>query len=309
MGYLIGLVAAVFLGAGFVLQQDAAQRVPKGEFLRPRLLLDLLRKPRWLAGIATMITGQLVSVWVLGHLMLSQAEPLLATNLLFALLLAIPLSGQAVHKSEVIGAVVLIAAVTSLSLARTASSPQVSVGSASYWPYAAAVIVAGVLTFAEFGRRSSGTQRAVLTGTSAGLVFGIQDALTRRSMHILYAHQLSGLLTSWPIYSLAGIAVVGLWLMQSAFNAAPLHASLPAITAAEPVAGIVLGIVVFGDKVHDAPALIALQVCGFIALLGGVVLVARAPALTGLSKVHLPHHDQAPPTTQSPPPAQKTPSD
>jgi hypothetical protein len=79
--------------------------------------------------------------------------------------------------------------------------------------------------------------------------------------------------------------------MESAFNAAPLRASLPAITAGEPVCGIVLGIVVFGDPMHVSPALIALQAGGFAALVLGVILVARAPALTTLLRVHLPHRE------------------
>ena len=51
MWYFIGLLAAVLLGAGFVLQQDAAQRVPQSDFLRLRLVADLLRQPSWLAGL------------------------------------------------------------------------------------------------------------------------------------------------------------------------------------------------------------------------------------------------------------------
>jgi hypothetical protein len=66
---------------------------------------------------------------------------------------------------------------------------------------------------------------------------------------MLENHHLIGLLTSWPGYCLIVVSVAGLWLMQSAFNAAPLHASLPAITAAEPVTGIALGSVIFGDSV------------------------------------------------------------
>ena len=50
--------------------------------------------------------------------------------------------------------------------------------------------------------------------------------------------------------------------MQNAFNAAPLHASLPAVTAAEPAAGIVLGVVVFGDVIHISAWLLALQAAG-----------------------------------------------
>ena len=69
--------------------------------------------------------------------------------------------------------------------------------------------------------------------------------------------------------------------MQGAFNVAPLHTSLPGITAAEPVAGIVLGIVVFGDSIRVSPGLILLEASGLIALLIGVILVARSPALRG----------------------------
>jgi hypothetical protein len=41
------------------------------------------------------------------------------------------------------------------------------------------------VVFAELGRRRPADQRAILTGTSAGLVFGIADALTRRTVQIL----------------------------------------------------------------------------------------------------------------------------
>ena len=62
------------------------------------------------------------------------------------------------------------------------------------------------------------------------------------------------MLHSWSAYCLVATGAVGLLLMQSAFNAGPLHASLPTITAGEPVAGILLGIVVFGDQISLSPA-------------------------------------------------------
>jgi hypothetical protein len=99
------------------------------------------------------------------------------------------------------------------------------------------------------------------------------------------AHPFTALLTTWPGYSLIGASLVGLWLMECAFNAAPLHASLPAISAAEPAAGILLGIRVFGDAIRTSPAMIAMQAAGLVALVLGVVLVARAPALTVLRPV------------------------
>ncbi len=131
--------------------------------------------------------------------------------------------------------------------------------------------------------------RGLLTGTSAGLVLGIQDALTRVTVRSLGSvHSAALLLTSWPAYCLVAVGVVALWLMQSAFNSAPLHASLPGVTAAEPVAGMVLGVVAFREKVPASPLLVALQVAGLLALVGGVILVARSPVLTGLRQYRVP---------------------
>jgi drug/metabolite transporter (DMT)-like permease len=294
MEYVLGIMAAVLLGVGFVLQQDVAQHAPQAHFERLRLVADLLRRPRWLAGLAIMIAGQVLAGWVIGHVPLSLAEPLLATNLLFALLLAVPLSGQRLRKSEVIGALLLIAGVTVLSVARTVQAPEVSVGRAAYWPFAGGVAGAVAYLLAHLGHKRSGGARAIWTGASAGVIFGVQDALTRRTLHVIDAHSFPTLLTTWPGYCLVAVAIVGLWLMQNAFSAAPLHFSLPAITACEPVTGIILGIVIFGDAVHPSAGMIALQAAGVAGLVAGVILVARAPALAGGLRPGRPRQPHAP---------------
>ncbi|HXW44543.1 MAG TPA: DMT family transporter [Streptosporangiaceae bacterium] len=281
MNLAITLVAAMLLGAGFVLQQYAAEQAPKAHFLRLALIADLLRRRRWLLGIAVMVAGQLASAWSVSHISLSLAEPLLSTNLLFALALAVPLSGQRLRLTELFGALILAGGVSALSVARTVHSPSATFRTPAGW-LGAAVIAAIAALFVQAGLRRSGTVRATLTGTAAGLVFGICDALTRLTVHIMESHPFVHLLTIWPGYSLIAANLVGLWLMQSAFNSAPLHASLPGISAAEPLAGIVLGVVVFGDAIRISPPMLALQAAGLAALVSGVVLVARAPALSQL---------------------------
>ena len=284
MDYAITLVAAVLLGIGFVLQQYAARQEPESRFLSLRILTDLLRKPRWLIGIVCMVAGQLLAAWSLGHLELTVVEPLLTTYLLFALILAVPMSKQAMHWTEVAGALILCVGVTLLSLSRSTKPIGLSFGSFSHWP--AAAIIAGiayVAVLAGVGRR--GPARATLTGLAAGLVFGIQDALTRQTLEILQGHPVTVLLTAWPPYCLLATGIVGLWLMQNAFSAGPLHASLPTIAAGEPVAGIVLGIVVFGDRIQISPGMLAIEAGGIAALIVGVVLVARSSAFGGLRKI------------------------
>ena len=277
----LALVAALLIGVGLVLQQHAAEQVPKAYFLRLQLIPELLRKRRWLLGLLIMVAGEITSAWVFGHLDLSIAEPLLATDLLFALVLAVPLAGERPRKSEILGAVLLAGGVTALSVSRSVRAQEVHFGSTAYWPAAAGIgLIALVLLRA--GRRRTGQQRATLTGTASGLIFGVSDALTRSTLQIVDTRGVLAVATTWPAYALAAASLVAVWLMESAFNAAPLHASLPAITAAEPVVGIVLGVVIFGDVIRVSPGTLALQAAGLIALVAGVILVARAPVLSGV---------------------------
>jgi drug/metabolite transporter (DMT)-like permease len=280
----ITLVAAMLLGVGFVLQQQAAEQAPQAHFLRLRLIVDLIRHRRWLLGFAVMVAGQLLSAWCVGHLALTLYEPLLATSLIFALALAVPLSRQRLCASELIGAVILSLGVAALSLSRQPGTPAVSFGSFTDWP-AAAGVAAVAYCFIHAGHRRSGATRATLTGIGAGLIFGISDALTRRTVQILDAHSVIGLLTSWPAYCLLAAALIANWLMQNSFSAAPLHASLPGITAAEPLAGILLGVVVFGDVIEISPGMLAVQTAGIAALVLGVIMVARGPVLSQLRYV------------------------
>src|SRR5580698_6713289 len=282
--YATTLVAAVLLGIGFVLQQYAARQEPESRFLSPRILTDLLRKPRWLVGIACMVAGQLLAAWSLGHLELTLVEPLLTTYLLFALILAVPMSKQAMSWVEVAGALILCTGVALLSLSRSTKPIGLSFGSFSHWP--AAAIIAGVAFVAvEVGHRSRGQVRATLVGLGAGLVFGIQDALTRQTLEILQGQPVTVLFTNWPPYCLLATGLVGIWLMQNAFSAGPLHNSLPTIAAGEPVAGIALGIVVFGDRIQVSPGMLAIEAGGIAALIVGTVAVARSSAFTGLRKI------------------------
>jgi drug/metabolite transporter (DMT)-like permease len=294
LGYALTLLAALLIGLGFVLQQNAAQAEPESRFLSLRLILDLLRTPRWLAGIASMVAGQILAAWSIGNLSLAFVEPLLTTNLVFALILAVPIAKAKLRFWEIFGAAVLCVGVALLSASRSAKPIGLSFGSVSHWP--AAALIAGIAFVAvQAGRRHPGRTRAMLTGTAAGLIFGIQDALTRQTLQILQSNGVSAMFTTWAPYALVGAGALGIWLMQSAFSVGPLPQSLPAIAAGEPVVGMLLGVLVFGDRIQITPGELALQAAGIAALIAGVIIVGRAPALSQLhawtppALPHVPH--------------------
>jgi drug/metabolite transporter (DMT)-like permease len=281
LDYGLTLLAALLVGTGFVLQQNAAQPEPDSRFLSLRLILDLFHKPRWLLGIGCMVAGQILAAWSIGNLPLAFVEPLLTTNLVFALLVAVPIAKATLRFWEIAGAVVLCCGVALLSVSRSAKPIGLSFGSFSHWPAAAAIAFIAFVCV-QVGRRHPGRTRAILTGTAAGLIFGIQDALTRQTLQAERHFGFAGLFLHWPPYALVGAGALGIVLMQSAFSSGPLNVSLPAISAGEPVVGILLGVVVFGDRVQDTPGELAIYTGGLAALVVGVVMVSRSPALSHL---------------------------
>ena len=178
---------------------------------------------------------------------------------------------------------------TLLSVSRSIKPIGLSFGSFSHW-YAAAIIAGIAFVAVLIGRRRTGpgARHPHRARRRPGLRHpGRADQAD--------AGDPAGELVHRPVqhlaaYALVGAGIVGIWLMQNAFSAAPLHASLPAIAAGEPLAGIALGIVVFGDRIQITPGMLAIQAGGIAALIVGVVAVARSSAFCGLRKIT---HDPA----------------
>ena len=276
--YAYGLAAACLLGLGFVLQQHAAQRAPLADMLSFRLLLDLVRDRVWLAGIGCMVAGQIFGVLALAKGDVSRVEPLLATNLLFAMALARRLSGQRLGWSGWIGVALLSGGVAAFIVAAQPNAARVPVGAVQQG-LVLAVLLAVSLVLVVIAKHLRLIKEPPLLAAAGGLLYGIQDALTRMATGIFSAGSLLVLLTTWQPYTIVALAVTGLLLVQSAFEAGPLRMSLPALTAAEPIAGIACGIGLLGDRLRVTPSALTWEITGLIAVVIGVLLLGRHPAM------------------------------
>lgn len=86
-------------------------------------------------------------------------------------------------------------------------------------------------------------------------------------------------MTGWEPYAVIVLGVTGLVLVQSAFEAAPLRSSLPALTAAQPLAGIACGVGFLGDQLRTDTGALAWEAAGLAAIVVGIVLLGRHPAM------------------------------
>ncbi|MEW2614057.1 DMT family transporter [Streptomyces sp. NPDC047880] len=274
----LALGAACCLGFGFVLQQNAAQRAPLSDFLSFRLLIDLVKVPRWLGGIALMAVGMGLGAAALGQGELSLVEPLLATNLLFALALSRRQSRQPLGRQGWSGLVLLAGGVTAFIVAGRPEGGAATADPVRQWVIIG-VMIGLALLLTTRGKRSRLSSGPVLLALAAGLLYGVQDALTRVSGQKVSDGGFAELLTGWEPYAVLALGVTGLVLVQSAFETASLRKSLPALTAAQPLAGIVCGVGFLGDRLRTDAVALSWEAGGLLAVVAGIVLLGMHPAM------------------------------
>ena len=282
--FLLGVGAACCLGLGFVLQQRAAARAPLADFLSFRLLLDLIRMPDWLLGIAFFVSGLVLGAVALAYGEVSLVEPLTATNLLFAMALSRWLTRQPLGWSGWGGVALLALGVTAFIVAGRPSGGSAPAGPLRHWLVFG--IVAGLaLLLTIRSRRLPPSSEAALLALAAGLLYGLQDALTRVCGQIIRDHGIAPLFVHWQPYGIAVLGLTGLLLVQSAFETAPLRMSLPSLTAAQPLAGIACGVGFLGDRLRVTPGALAWEAAGLAAVVIGIILLGRHPAMpTGVTE-------------------------
>ena len=270
----VALLAAVCYAAAMVLQQHEAQASDISLSLRPGLVADLARHPLWWAGLAANGAGYALRYVALARGSLVLVQPLLVTSLLFALPVSARWHHYHLRRQDWAGAAAIAAG---LVLFLVAARPGTGRSDLSGWAWlvttAVVVALAGVLS-AE-GRHLAGPARARLLAAAAGVLLAFVAALTKATGDTSGSHLVPSL-ARWEPYALLATVAVAMVVVQSAFGAGPLTASLPVLMVVEPVAGVVMGAVLFGEHVAGGPLSQAWQAAGLLVMTAGVAVVATS---------------------------------
>ena len=277
----VSVVAALAAGCTFaigsVLQQSAAREAPASVSMSWRLLVDLAHRRRWLLGIASDVGSFSLQALALAFGPLALVQPLLVTGILFAIPLAVHWRGRRLGLREWAGT---IAVGAGLAAFLAAASPTDGVPQTSWDKWLLILIAVGGLMSVGIviGGALSGALRASAYGLSAGAAFGLLAALTKASTHLL--SQGAGVFfTSWQPYGMAGVAVAGAIVQQSAFQAGPLPASVPMMDAIEPTVAVLIGVFAFSEHVATSTGALAFEALGILLVLAGIISLDRSPVV------------------------------
>ena len=280
MVMLLAFAASLFFAASYVLQYHEAHEAPRGLFLSPRLLVELAHHRIWLGGIAAMMVGNGLQAWALARGSLAVVEPVLISSLLFALPLSAAWRRERLRRREWLGALMVSAG---LGLLLGIGSPTVGRSDMPWLQWVLVGLTAwglALLMVAVALRSPWPSTRAALIGAAAGTLFGLQDALTRYCLHWI-SRDFGHLVLSWQPYVVILTAVYGLTLMQSAYEAGSLSASLPPMMIGEPVIGMLIGIVALNEQLDTSTGALAWEAFGALVMIWGTWLLARSPLVLG----------------------------
>ncbi|GGX79623.1 DMT family transporter [Streptomyces anandii] len=272
------LASACCFAAAAVMQQSAAASVPESDSLRPRLILDLLRRPLWLAGIGMSFFSYVIQGVALAFGPLVLVLPLAALDLVFALPMVALRRRRRLTAAEVTGAACTSGGVAAF-LAVLPPPAGIVAPSVGDWLPLLAVAAGCVCVLVPVGRRRAGRPRTALYAAAAGVMFALLDSLTKSTAG-LFREDGVGTLAHWEPYALLLVGGTGMLLAQSSFQAGSLTVSLPIIDTLEPIGGVLMGAVVFQERLATSWAL-AVQGLGALAAVAGIVILGRSPWVYG----------------------------
>ncbi|MDR7304271.1 DMT family transporter [Haloactinomyces albus] len=240
-------------------------------------VIALLTSPLWLSSWLLDACGFFLQAAALHVGSISAVQPLMVTTLLFSLPLAALGTGRRPGRGGWIGASMICAGLALVLSTRALPATDTIHRVPLLATMGTVILVAAVLVLS--GRNRAPVQRAALLSVAAGALFAVGAAVTKLAAATFATTGFTGLLTSWPGYTLAAVSLASFSLQQAAYASGPLAPSVTAIVITDPLVAYVLGVAGFGESLPRTGGTALLLVSGAIILGFGVALLAHSPLL------------------------------
>jgi drug/metabolite transporter (DMT)-like permease len=274
MAAALALTAALLFALAAALQQKGALNLAGVSLARPMSLVRLVGQRMWLLGTIALLVGYLLQAAALDRGRLAIIQPLLVATVVFALPLGWLLTNQHVGRREVGGAAVIVAGLALFAIYGDPAGGKENAPN-DEWAVAIVALVALCAGLLAFARQGTLTKRAAVYGTVAGILFGLSAALTKPTVDLLH-DGVGVMLSHWQCYALAVAGVLGFVLQQVSLGTGRLAPSVATVSVANPVVGVLLGIVLFDERLSRPMWHVLVAVIGLVLALGGAVLISLA---------------------------------
>ena len=273
MDIVLALLASLVFALGTVLLQKAGMAEPAGGS-SAGLLLRMARRPLWLAGIACAGLGFVLQAVALSLGRLAVVQPVLVSSVVFALPLGAKLTGQRVHRIDVVAALMVTAALIAfLAIANPSGGrDDAPVGE---WLITGGVIAAVVAPLTFIGMRLRPSAKAATLGTAAGILFALTAALTKVTAD-QFDEGLFEIFVHWHLYALIAVGYISMTLNQLALSTGVLAPAIATSIATDPIVSVIIGTTLLQESLHETPLGVVGTVISLLVALGAITILARS---------------------------------
>ena len=277
MAAVLALISAVLFALAATLQQ-------LGQFVLARkgkavdgvaALLRLVVVPVWLLGTVILIAGYATQGAALDRGKLVVVQPLLVTTIVWALPLGRLLTHQQVTRRQIVGALVVVAG---LALFVLVGDPHAGVDHTATRNFviASAVICAIVVVLLLWvrGQRAPALRAAIL-GTCAGLLFGLSATFDKPVINDLHV-SIGTAAASWATWALLGFGLAAFLIQQLSLATGQLAPAMAAVSVANPGVSVVLGILLYQERLTRPTWHVFVAFAALLAALAGAAIITLA---------------------------------
>ncbi|WP_369264178.1 hypothetical protein [Streptomyces sp. R35] len=262
---VLSLFSAVAYAAAAVAQERLASRSPGSGTLR------MLASGAWWWSVALNASAALLHVAALKYGTLTLVQPLGALTLVAAVPLGARVAGRRVSAVEWRGTALTLIGLAALLVTASGPAPD------DVLTVPQALAVAGTTAMLIGGLSRPGTRPGLRHATASGFASGVASALTQ-TVTVAATDRSDSLLSAQVVVVallVAAFAAGGLLLSQTAYQGG-LGAPLAVVTLANPVAAVVVGLSLLGERLQGGAAGVLLALVGAGIAAWGVVTLSRS---------------------------------
>jgi hypothetical protein len=275
LGVGVALASATSYSVGVSLQSLEAREIPSSDSLRLSLLLQLIKRRRWVIGTLCVILGWALQAGALALAPLTVVQPALAAGLFILLIAGVRLTDESVGSREIMGVIAIFVGVTGLAIA---SPKQVEKGHAA--PLAIGLTLAAFAAVALLPYLLRHRRRLWLVVASAGLAYACSGFLTK---FVTDAASKPQLLQAALWLGATGCAAgLGLVSEMTALQERSAIRIFPGVLVIQIVVAVLLAPLIAGENWSSDPLVLAGLGVSLAVLAAGTAVLASAGAVAAM---------------------------
>jgi hypothetical protein len=268
LGILLALACALATNVGFLYKYRGVRAAPAVDIRRPLWTARKLWSSRWFAvGMAVATGAWVFHVAAMSMAPLSMVQAVLAAGVVLLAVMAEKLFGLKIGRRQWIGL-----GMTGTGLALLGLTLPVMHGAHSRFSvpgmisFEGGLIIAGSLLIMGPRIGAPREHHGYMLGAAAGIMFGVSDISIKALSGLIGSAGVLGILSPWLLVTIIG-SIAGFYASAKALQDGEAIPVIAVTGTAANLAGIVGGIIVFGDPLSANPLTLAAECLAFLLVL------------------------------------------